>query len=254
MSNKITIPQVKYNYALVGLALNLCPAKSPLSPTERLVLMDILQRLPFSSDGQVVDLGKCATWQIHRIQIAKAIGVTPRTVTRAVTKFEQLGLLNVIRRKDEAGMNQANSYVPVVSKFVEFAVTADDTSAEEAAAVAAALSGSPGDNPGPDAVTDVSLTRDHTDTTAPKASTAARANTASKDTKEVDGQVDSPAFDLEEAVDYLSHCYDSESEPKSEERTADYRLPESESYGPRPSSQGYSMPNRSELYSRLMSQ
>lgn len=254
MSNKITIPQVKYNYALVGLALNLCPAKSQLSPTERLVLMDILQRLPFSSDGQIVDLDKCAKWQIHRVQIAKAVGVTSRSVTRAVTKLEQLGLLKVVRRKDDAGMNQANSYIPAVCKFVEFAMTADDTSAEEAAAVAAALEGLPEDNSAPDVVTNVPLTRDCTDTTAPKAPTAARANTASKDTKEVDGQVDSPAFDLEGAVDYLTHSYDSDSEPKSEERTADYRLPESESYGPRPSSQGYSMAIPDELWSRLIGQ
>ena len=251
MSNKITIPQVKYNYALVGLALNLCPAKSQLNPTERLVLMEILKRLPFSSDGQVVDLGKCATWQIHRIQIAKAIGVTARTVTRAVTKFEQLGLLNVIRRKDEAGMNQANSYVPVVSKFVEFAVTADDTSAEEAAAVAAALSGSPGDNSPPDAVTDVSLTRDRTDTKAPTSYSTVDKTKAVKDPIEHDSSEEAHSLGCNRD-DFPEELL--ESERLSEQAVGGSRAPVYQSSSSRPRSEGFHVPSKNELWSKLQSQ
>ena len=46
MSNKITVPLVKYNYALVGIALQLCPQRTRLTLMDRLVIIDILQRCP----------------------------------------------------------------------------------------------------------------------------------------------------------------------------------------------------------------
>ena len=139
MSNKITVPLVKYNYALVGIALQLCPQRTRLTPMDRLVIIDILQRLPFSSEGQVIDLDKCADWQIHRSQIARAVGISLRTVSRSIAKIEELGLLNVIRSKTAEGKNKANRFVPMIDKFIEYAVAEDEASVEAAEAVARAL-------------------------------------------------------------------------------------------------------------------
>ena len=251
MSGKVRIPQFKYNYALVGLALNLCPNKVQLTPTERLVLMDILKRLPFSSDGQVVDLYKCAAWQINRIQIATAVGVTVRTVSRAVAKLESLGLLVVTRRRDEDGLNQANSYVPVVSRFVEFAVTADDTSAEEAAAVAAALSGMPGDTPGLDPTTDVPLTRDRTDTTAPKGYSTVKTTKAGMGPTEQDSAEAAHSSDFNRD-DFPGELL--ESERLSEQTVAFAEAPVCQSSSSRPQSKGFHVPSKNELWSKLQSQ
>ena len=177
MSNKITVPLVKYNYALVGIALQLGPQRIRLTPIDRLVLIDILQRLPFSPEGQVIDLDKCADWQIQRRQIARAVGASQRTVSRSIAKIEELGLLNVIRSKTAEGKNKANRFVPMINKFIEYAVVEDEASAEAAEAVARALDSATKCHQSRLEDTDVPLT------TAPTAVTAVTASTATKTNK-----------------------------------------------------------------------
>ena len=177
MSNKITVPLVKYNYALVGIALQLCPQRTKLTPMDRLVLIDILQRLPFSSEGQVIDLDKCADWQIHRSQIARAVGISLLTVSRSIAKIEELGLLNVIRSKTAEGKNKANRFVPMIDKFIEYAVAEDEASVEAAEAVARALDSATKCHQSRSEDTDVPLT------TAPTAVTASTATKTNKPNK-----------------------------------------------------------------------
>ena len=121
----------------------------------------------------MIDLDECADWQIHRRQIARAVGIAADRIP-IDSEDRGLGLLNVIESKTAEGKNKANRFVPMINKFIEYAVVEDESSAEAAEAVARAL----------DSATECHQSRlEDTDVPLTTAPTAVTASTATKTNK-----------------------------------------------------------------------